>query len=99
MLEPSPRIIKRLRECSLEEVTVGIRPEHVLRVGETSGLYLVVEATETLGSYKLLVGNVSGTPFVAEVEAHNTSHPGDVVKVQADPGKLHVFDPATELAI
>jgi multiple sugar transport system ATP-binding protein len=81
---------------------MGVRPEH-LALGEGApGLNFDarVDVVEQLGSEILLetrVGDHSIT--VARVPAETPIASGDQVRVSAQPGRLHFFDPETELPI
>lgn len=96
---PSADSAKRILETELGTVIVGFRPEHVMRSGGKSGLALSVDTIETLGSHKLLIGSVGQDPFVAEVDAHDGSKPGETVIIDPNPEKAHFFNPSTERAI
>ena len=64
------------------------------------GFDALVEVVEQLGSEILLetrVGDASVT--VARVPAETSSRAGDQVRLSAQPGRLHFFDPETELPI
>jgi len=83
-------------------VIMGVRPEH-LALGEGApGLNFDarVDVVEQLGAEILLetrVGDHSIT--VARVPAETPIASGDQVRVSAQPGRLHFFDPETELPI
>ena len=75
----------------------GIRPEHLaLAEGAPADLEIVAEAIEPLGADTLVHGRLearhnitvrlSGTPKLAE---------GDKLPLRIEPGRLHLFDPAT----
>ena len=83
-------------------VIMGMRPEHlVLGVGAPGLSFDArVDVVEQLGSEILLetaVGSSSVT--VARVPAETKVARGDQVRVSAQPGRLHFFDPETELPI
>jgi multiple sugar transport system ATP-binding protein len=83
-------------------VTMGVRPEHlVLGDGAPSTSFDThVEVVEQLGSEILLetrVGSQSVT--VARVAAESPIARGDQVRLSAQPGRLHFFDPETELPV
>jgi multiple sugar transport system ATP-binding protein len=81
---------------------MGVRPEH-LALGDGAsgrGFEAQVEVVEQLGSEILLetrAGEVRVT--VARVEPEAKLAAGDRVRLSAQPGRLHFFDPATESAI
>jgi multiple sugar transport system ATP-binding protein len=84
------------------QAIMGVRPEHLL-LGEGApglGFDARVEVVEQLGSEILLetaVGNTTVT--VARVPAETNIARGDQVRISAQPGRLHFFDPETELPI
>ena len=83
-------------------LVMGIRPEH-LAVGEGapgSSFDARVEVVEQLGSEILLETRVGADSItVARVSAEMKVAPGDQVRLSAQPGRLHFFDPGTELPI
>jgi multiple sugar transport system ATP-binding protein len=93
---------RALESYSGRPVIMGVRPEH-LALGEGApGLNFDarVDVVEQLGSEILLetrVGDHSIT--VARVPAETPIASGDQVRVSAQPGRLHFFDPETELPI
>lgn len=91
---------QRLTELKTDQITVGIRPEHIGGLSnKKTDLPMTVEAIETLGSHKLLLGLVDGKQFVAQVNAHDQSKPGDTVRLQFNSQRFHLFDPETELTL
>jgi multiple sugar transport system ATP-binding protein len=85
-----------------DRVIMGVRPEHLM-LGDGApgmGFDAGVEVVEQLGSEILLetlVGNTSIT--VARVPAEMKIARGDQVRLSVQPGRLHFFDPETELPI
>jgi multiple sugar transport system ATP-binding protein len=83
-------------------VIMGARPEH-LALGEGapgSSFDAHVEVVEQLGSEILLETRVGSHGItVARVPAETVIASGDQVRVSAQPGRLHFFDPETELPI
>src|SRR6266545_4008966 len=84
------------------QVVMGVRPEHLALGDGAPGLSFDarVDVVEQLGSEILLetgVGDHSIT--VARVPAESSIASGDQVRVSAQPGRLHFFDPETELPI
>ena len=81
---------------------MGARPEH-LALGEgAAGLSFDahVDVVEQLGSEILLETKVgSHSITVARVPAETVIASGDQVRVSVQPGRLHFFDPETELPI
>ncbi len=84
------------------DLLLGIRPEHLqLSVAATKNLPMRVEQVEALGSETFVVGKLLGTEVVlqARVEADKPVAVGDEVWLSMRLEKLHLFDPATGLAI
>jgi multiple sugar transport system ATP-binding protein len=84
------------------QVIMGVRPEH-LALGDGaagSAFEARVEVVEQLGSEILLETRVGGSSVtVARVPAETKIARGDQVRVSAQLGRLHFFDPTTELPI
>ena len=84
------------------QVIMGVRPEHLV-LGEGapgSGFDARVEVVEQLGSEILLETRVgSHSVTVARVPAETVVARGDQVRLSAQLGRLHFFDPQTELPI
>jgi multiple sugar transport system ATP-binding protein len=83
-------------------VILGMRPEHLVLGNGAPGLGFDarVEVVEQLGSEILLetrVGEASVT--AARVPAETVIARGDQVRLSAQTGRLHFFDPETELPI
>jgi multiple sugar transport system ATP-binding protein len=83
-------------------VILGVRPEHLVLGNGAPGLGFDarVEVVEQLGSEILLetrVGSASVT--AARVPAETVIARGDQVRLSAQAGRLHFFDPETELPI
>jgi multiple sugar transport system ATP-binding protein len=83
-------------------VILGVRPEHLV-LGEGApghGFDARVEVVEQLGSEILLETRVGATSVTAaRVDAETRIARGDQVRLSAQPGRLHFFDPETELPI
>ena len=91
-----------LRERKLDAVTVGFRPEHIV-VGDGSGPGLHVTArvdvVEFLGSTELVHAASDQTDVVALLDADQAITVGATVRFNAEPKRLHLFDPSTGLTI
>jgi multiple sugar transport system ATP-binding protein len=91
---------RALAACHGRRVIMGVRPEHLVLGDGAPGLSLDarVEVVEQLGSEILLETRVgSHSVTVARVAAETPVGRGDQVRLSARPGRLHFFDPATEL--
>ena len=83
-------------------VILGMRPEHLVLGDSAPGLGFDarVEVVEQLGSEILLETRVGAASVTAaRVPAETVIARGDQVRLSAQPGRLHFFDPETELPI
>jgi len=84
------------------QVIMGVRPEHLVLGEGAPGLSFDarVEVVEQLGSEILLETSVGRTSITAaRVPAETKIARGDQVRLSAQPGRLHFFDPETELPV
>lgn len=81
------------------QVTVGLRPEHLLVDPlDTAALRLPVAVVESTGSMTYVT--TATTPELTVVETRRTDvRPGDTIGVSIAPEHVHLFDVATEKAI
>ena len=80
-----------------QEVTVGIRPEH-LRVTDGPGVDIEIDLVEELGSDSFVYGRTAlpGSPLmVARFDGDVSPAKGDRVRLSAAPEDFHVFDTAS----
>jgi sn-glycerol 3-phosphate transport system ATP-binding protein len=85
-----------LRAKAAENVTVGVRPEHLLTAGGTGPAFkLNVDTVEALGADSLLHCALGASTLVVRVDGHDTPEPGTALTVSAMPGKTYFFDTAT----
>ena len=76
-----------------EQVTLGVRPEHLLVNKKSSSSWeSKVFVVEKLGSGTFLYLEKEGEPLVVETEGDSKIKVGDIVKVGFDPDKCHLFD-------
>ena len=75
------------------EVTIGIRPEHVI-ANETGPMSITVRMGEPLGANTLLHGQLNGTEtaFTASLPGVHHATPGQVVRFSAHPKNMHFFN-------
>ena len=88
----------RLGNQGGRQVTLGIRPEHVLP-GDAEALALQVREIEPLGPHQLAIGELAGARFVAQLPPHHPLAIGAPCPIVADPARVHLFDPASGRAI
>jgi sn-glycerol 3-phosphate transport system ATP-binding protein len=75
-------------------VKLGLRPEHVIP-DDSGPLALSVHLAEPLGANTLLHGKLEGTniAFTASLAGvHSSGKRGQVLRLNADPANLHLFD-------
>jgi multiple sugar transport system ATP-binding protein len=97
--EPSARALEAYRG---RRVIMGMRPEHLVLGDGAPGRAFdaEVEVVEQLGSEILLETRAGDTRVtVARVAAESPIAAGDKVRLSVQPGRLHFFDPETEIAI
>ncbi len=85
-----------LRAAAGEQVTVGVRPEH-LEPGEGAGpvFRIKVENVEALGADAMAHGPLGQGMLTARLDGHDMPEPGADLVFSARPGKLYFFDGAT----
>jgi multiple sugar transport system ATP-binding protein len=85
------------------DVTIGFRPEHLELGGGVAGpavrIPAGVDVVEFLGDQELLHAQAPGGEMLALVSSDHRVKPGDRVEFQLGLDKLHLFDPASELAL
>ena len=75
------------------ELLVGIRPEHVVGVDTGQGqITMNVMEIEPLGPHKLLIGEVSGERFVAQVDVHFPVEIDRQASLAVSTGQCHLFE-------
>ncbi len=85
-----------LRAGAPDNVTVGIRPEHLVTgAGDGPVFRFTVETVEALGADSLVHGRFDSGLLVVRVDGHVTPAPGSTVSVAAMPGKTYFFDTAS----
>ncbi|MOA26922.1 Maltose/maltodextrin import ATP-binding protein MalK [compost metagenome] len=82
-----------------QAVLAGIRPSH-FTIGD-AGLPFEVQYHESLGTETYLYGNIKGEKeqIIVHQAGHFAPASGSVLKIMPAREKVHVFDPATELAL
>jgi multiple sugar transport system ATP-binding protein len=81
-------------------VTIGLRPEHV--AGGAAGpvtLPILPRVIEPLGAHTLILGEVAGARFTAQVDAHYPAQPDEPTTISLDPERLHLFETGSGKAV
>jgi multiple sugar transport system ATP-binding protein len=87
------------------KVILGLRPEHVGRAvaGPQTDGYARVEATIELvqptGSRSYATFRLGEQPVMAELQAHDVSHPGERIHIDINLRRAALFDPTTGRAL
>ena len=89
----------RLGNHAGRQVTLGIRPEHVLPSDGVQALALRVDEIEPLGPHQLAIGELAGARFVAQLPPHHPLAIGGTCRIDFDPERIHLFDPASGRAL
>ena len=85
-----------VRERAGTEVTVGIRPEHLVAgTGPGPVFPLRVDTVEALGADSLLHGVFDESALVVRIEGHLMPKVGEKIMFSAMPDKIYFFDTAT----
>ena len=87
-----------------QEITLGVRPEHITRAsGELrQGLVrhtALIELVQPTGSRTYATFRLAGAEMVAELQAHDVSQPGETIELAIDMNRVVLIDPATELVV
>src|SRR5687767_8744179 len=80
-----------------QRVRAGIRPEHLRR--GTAPIAAVVELVEPIGHEAVVHARVGNELFVVTYDVHAMPRNGETIELQLQPGKLHLFDAASELRL
>jgi sn-glycerol 3-phosphate transport system ATP-binding protein len=78
-----------------DEITVGVRPEHLVQGGSGPAFQFTVETIEALGADSMVHGTFGGGILVARVDGHATPKAGESLTFSVMPGKLYFFDTAS----
>ncbi len=84
-----------LRAIAGADVTVGIRPEHLVVGGPSPEFRISVDTIEALGADSLVHGAFASGILVVRVEGGKTPALGAALSCSVMPGKLHFFDAAS----
>jgi ABC-type sugar transport system ATPase subunit len=95
---PLPELLaKAVDDTGLEEVVVGVRPEH-LEFAEGGPVEMTVSVVESLGHERHVICRLDDGSLVIVRQEASEAPPVEGVRVgvTTDPEQLHLFDPATE---
>jgi multiple sugar transport system ATP-binding protein len=74
-------------------LTLGLRPESITR-GQ-SDISMNVRSVEPLGSHTLAIGFLGPSPVTVELDSHDKIKAGEILSLQFDLSKSHLFYSAT----
>ncbi|MDQ0457859.1 ABC transporter ATP-binding protein [Rhizobium paknamense] len=85
--------------ASGQDVLVGIRPAHFVLAEK--GLHFIVDYYESLGTETYLYGYLEGDreQIIIHRPGHFAPEPGSRLTVMPEAGRVHVFDPKSELCL
>ena len=86
----------------LAKGVLGLRPEAMSEKPAANGapeIDMQVEVTEVLGADQFVYGTVGGDMMTARVDPQLKVDPGDRIRLSMDTRRLHLFDPASGVAI
>jgi len=82
-----------------QRVTIGIRPEDIEIVPGGDGIQTTISLVEPMGSATILHAPVGGKLVAIETEKTTPLRTGDSVTLIFPADRIHVFDPATGVAL
>lgn len=74
-----------------KSVTIGIRPEHIIRTEESSDFEMVVSLVEQIGAQTYVLGTILGQKFRAVFARDDVLAVGDKISVDLPAQRLHLF--------
>ncbi|MFN4102014.1 MAG: TOBE domain-containing protein, partial [Pararhodobacter sp.] len=80
-----------------QAVLLGIRPED-LTIAET-GLEATIDVVEPTGAEIHVNATLGGKPMTAVFRERHDLVPGQTIRMAARAGRLHLFDPKTEMRL
>jgi multiple sugar transport system ATP-binding protein len=101
---PLPRARARaLQRWAGQQVTLGIRPEHIatrpLPSPDAYPVRAAVVMVQPLGAETILTLRCGELAFVARTDARESYRPGEIVEVYVHTAHAHLFEPANGNAI
>ena len=79
-----------------KRVRYGVRPSHLRVAADGAGLPTEVEVVEPTGDDTFVYGRMAGQEICAMFNERQHFGPGDVIRLQPDVGRIHLFDADTE---
>lgn len=72
--------------------TLGLRPEHIVRSKDGSGLNIAIEAIEQTGSETMVQTSIGDQPFTVLLRERIDAQPGESACIDINPGLAQLFD-------
>ena len=98
-----PEYTERLAPYRGHRLVLGVRPEDLRPASPTDSPESVIDApiavVEPLGSEQYLELDLGGTALTARLDPHVRVKAHERIRLIPAPGKIHLFDPATERAL
>jgi multiple sugar transport system ATP-binding protein len=82
-----------------ESLTLGVRPEHFVLAGPGEGVAAQVVVVEPTGADIHVSSKVGGSDVVAVFRERHQFAPGDLIRLQPDLDKVHLFHTQSGLAL
>ncbi len=102
-LAVAPEHAPRVGPYRGRRLVLGIRPEDLRPAAPTDPADGVIEGpitvVEPVGSDQFLEVDLQGVPLIARVDARLRLRAHQRIRLAPSPGKIHLFDPATEQAL
>jgi multiple sugar transport system ATP-binding protein len=81
------------RACKHSGLNLGLRPKDIRETTDGNGVPAKVELVEQLGSETYLHLNIADSPCIASVEPDTKAKIHDVIRVEMNMSKAHLFEP------
>ncbi|HEX4764825.1 MAG TPA: sn-glycerol-3-phosphate ABC transporter ATP-binding protein UgpC [Lichenihabitans sp.] len=81
--------------ASGQPIEIGIRPEHYRLAGDGSGFPFEVVVIEPTGAETHVFGTIAGIAVRCVFRERVAVAPGEVLRLDVDPARVHVFDTAS----
>ncbi|RLQ85297.1 ABC transporter ATP-binding protein [Notoacmeibacter ruber] len=82
-----------------DDVTLGIRPEHITISETETGATAIVKVLEPTGNETLLECDLDGTRIDVVIRERTDIAPGASINLAFDPARLHLFSPESGLRL
>jgi len=90
------------RVCDGDEVTLGVRPEHIGPAGadrDGARVSATVDLVQPTGTRLYVQFRLAGAEVTAELAAHRVERPGDAIRLEIDMARAILIDPESGLVL